>query len=103
MGAHFHLPILEPGWLEIRTILEGSGLRAYLAKTQNAERYDLADFREPLALIIGGEASGASTDAERLAEWRVQIPMIAGVESLNAAAAAAILLFEVVRQRGTQI
>lgn len=103
MGAHFRLPILEPGWQEIRTILEGSGLRAYLAITQNAERYDLADFRKPLALIIGGEASGASTDAGKLAESRVQIPMIGGVESLNAAAAAAILLFEVVRQRGKQI
>lgn len=102
MGAHFRLPILELGWQEIKTRLEDKGLQIYLADNNSGERYDQADLRCPLALVVGSEASGASLDAERLAELRLQIPMSGTVESLNAAAAAAVLLFEVVRQRGNQ-
>ena len=58
-----------------------------------------ADFRSGLALIIGGEAEGASLAARQFCNERVHIPMSAGTESLNAAAAGAILLFEVKRQR----
>ncbi len=50
-------------------------------------------------MIIGGEAEGASSLAYDLATERVHIPMPGGMESLNAAIAAALLLFEVVRQR----
>jgi RNA methyltransferase, TrmH family len=103
MGAHFRLPIIELSWQEIKTRVEDNDLQIYLAVNQSGKRYDQADLRCPLALIIGGEANGASLDAERQAEARLQIPMAGSVESLNAAAAAAILLFEVVRQRGNQI
>jgi RNA methyltransferase, TrmH family len=58
-----------------------------------------ADFKCPLALIVGGEAEGASETARRLATRQVFIPMPGQVESLNASMAGAILLFEVVRQR----
>jgi TrmH family RNA methyltransferase len=102
MGAHFRLPIIESNWLEINTWLVEGGLRVFLAATKGDIRYDLVDLRQPLALIISGEASGASSDAEKLADERLQIPMPGGIESLNTAAAAAIILFEVVRQRGSQ-
>jgi TrmH family RNA methyltransferase len=55
--------------------------------------------KSPLALIIGGEAEGAGEQAQSFAQERVKIPMPGEVESLNAAVAAGILLFEVVRQR----
>jgi tRNA G18 (ribose-2'-O)-methylase SpoU len=58
------------------------------------------DWTRPSALIIGGEAAGASAEAERLARARVTIPMPGSAESLNAAVAAGILLFEVARRRG---
>jgi TrmH family RNA methyltransferase len=54
-----------------------------------------------VALIIGGEAGGAGQEAESLAGGAVQIPMPGGMESLNAAVAAGVLLFEVVRQRSS--
>jgi tRNA G18 (ribose-2'-O)-methylase SpoU len=64
--------------------------------------YTEADFCRPLILVIGGEASGASDFGRvRVNEW-VHIPMPGGVESLNASAASAVLLFEVVRQRSQQ-
>ena len=78
------------------------GLQVYLSATKGGMRYDQADLRHPLALIIGGEAIGASPEAEGLAGGRLHIPMPGGGESLNAAAAAAIILFEIVRQRGGQ-
>ena len=53
----------------------------------------------PLALIVGGEAEGATPAARTLADETVSIPMPGQVESLNAGVAGAVLMFEVVRQR----
>jgi TrmH family RNA methyltransferase len=103
MGAHFRLPILAGEWQEIRAALDGAapepGLQVYLAQAGAGQPYTQADFRRPLALVIGGEAWGAGGEARDLADKRIHIPMPGKVESLNAAVAAAVLLFEVVRQR----
>jgi RNA methyltransferase, TrmH family len=99
MGAHFHIPVQTLPWSEIRDILERDKLRVYLADAAAGVPYTRADFLPPLALVIGGEAEGASSFAADLATERVHIPMPGGMESLNAAIAAALLLFEVVRQR----
>jgi tRNA G18 (ribose-2'-O)-methylase SpoU len=56
-------------------------------------------FNAPLALIIGGEAEGASEQARQLANQTINIPISEKVESLNAGVAGAVLMFEVVRQR----
>ncbi len=98
MGAHFRLPIHTLSWEEIGAHLKG--LNIYLAAAGQGLPYTQADLRAPLALVVGGEAAGAGTDAQRLATAQLHIPMPGGVESLNAAVAAAVLLFEVVRQRG---
>jgi RNA methyltransferase, TrmH family len=58
------------------------------------------DMTVPIALIVGREASGIPASAEGEADEFVHIPMREGVESLNVAAAAAILLYEAARQRG---
>ena len=50
-------------------------------------------------MIIGGEAHGASDIAHQIADTKIKIPMPGGGESLNAAVAAGILLFEIARQR----
>ena len=97
MGAHFRLPLLPLTWEQIRS--RTSGLEVYLAEMEGTVSCWQADFRPPLALIIGGEAEGASEQARRLASKQVYIPMPGKSESLNAAAAGAILMFEVVRQR----
>ena len=99
MGAHFHLPLQDATWEEIGEGLRAAGATAFLADTHGALDYTRADFRSPLAIVIGGEAEGASQAARKLAGAILRVPMPGGMESLNAAAAAAILLFEVVRQR----
>jgi RNA methyltransferase, TrmH family len=97
MGAHFRLPILSASWAEIRALV--AGLQVYLAEMESSLSCWEADFRSPVALIIGGEAKGASSSARTLATQQVFIPMIGTSESLNAGIAGSILLFEVVRQR----
>lgn len=99
MGAHFRLPMIRAAWPEIQTAL--SGLAVYLASAGEGERYDAVDWTKPVALIVGGEAGGARVEAEGLANRRVTIPMPGGSESLNAAVAAGILMWEVVRGRRT--
>ncbi len=101
MGAHFRLPILNLSWSELKRTLtqSGSNLRVFLADSSAGIPYTQADFRPPLALIIGGEAAGAGAESLSVADTKVHIPMPGGSESLNAAAAASILLFEVQRQR----
>jgi len=96
MGAHFRLPIHCLTWEEIRAATKS--LEVYLADMQGSPCWQ-ADFRPPLAIIVGGEAEGATEEACRLAEMTVSIPMPGKAESLNAGVAGAILMFEVVRQR----
>ena len=100
MGAHFRLPILSLTWDEIRS--RTHNLKIYLAEMEGAASCWEADFHTPLALIVGSEAEGASPAARELASQSVYIPMPGETESLNAAVAGAILMFEVVRQRKTQ-
>ena len=97
MGAHFRLPVYSLGWDEIQAKITGCAV--FLADAEGQTSCWGADFRQPLALIVGGEAEGASQSARKLADRLVNIPMPGKIESLNAAAAGAILMFEVVRQR----
>ncbi len=100
MGAHFRLPIFLLSWDEIYSKLRSVNLRVVVAVAGSGTTYTQADLHSPLALIIGGEAEGAGEKARLLADELVHIPMPGKAESLNAAIASAILLFEIVRQRG---
>lgn len=97
MGAHFRLPLYEVSWEEMRTQVSVYGWSVYLADMQGRSCWETA-FQTPLALIIGGEAEGATAPARALATQSVSIPMQGKAESLNAAVAGAVLMFEVLRQ-----
>lgn len=97
MGAHFHLPICSANWGEIQKIIQP--LNVYLADALGRQVYNQVDFTPPTTLIIGGEADGAGPEARSLSGQSIAIPMPGGRDSLNAAIAGAIVLFEVVRQR----
>ncbi len=98
MGAHFRLPMQRLPWDGLRKRLDG--YRVFLAAAGEGQAYTQADLRQPLALVIGGEAEGVSPQARALPHQALHIPMPGPAESLNAAVAAGVLLFEVVRQRG---
>ncbi len=100
MGAHFRLPISNLDWLRIAERVKGRAV--WLADPSGGIPYDAVDWRMPSALIVGGEAAGAGDEAAALATGRVSIPMAGGAESLNAAMAATVILFEAARQRRTR-
>ena len=97
MGAHFHIPIISEGWDEIKNRVRG--LTVLLAEMEGDVVYTEASLKDACAIIIGGEADGASQSARDLVQTSIHIPMPGEMESLNAAVAGAILIFEVVRQR----
>lgn len=96
MGAHFRLPIRMVSWDEIRE--QSKSLQVYLADMHGVPCWD-ADLKPALALIVGGEAEGATESARKLATRLVSVPMLGKTESLNAAVAGSVLMFEVLRQR----
>lgn len=97
MGAHFALPILELQWFEIAQLVEG--MQVLLAAGEAEQRYTDVDLTQRTALVIGNEAHGA-TAARKLPHVQpIAIPMLNATESLNAAIAASVILFEAQRQR----
>jgi TrmH family RNA methyltransferase len=97
MGAHLRVPVHQQAWPEIA--VASQGLRVWLAAAGGALPYTEVNWREPSALIIGSEAHGAGSEASALASGAVVIPMYVATESLNAAVAAGVILFEAARQR----
>jgi TrmH family RNA methyltransferase len=101
MGAHFKLPVLALDWAGISELLKQTGKQfvVLLADAASGTSMWNVDLRQPTAIIIGGEADGASAEAKQAANKVINIPMPGSSESLNASIAAGILLYEVVRQR----
>jgi RNA methyltransferase, TrmH family len=99
MGAHFLLSLHEGADLSrIALSFKGKVVAASLGATQSIYQTDL---RGPIALLIGNEGAGLSEAMLEVATTQISIPMPGKMESLNAAAAAAICLFERVRQTQT--
>jgi TrmH family RNA methyltransferase len=123
-GAALHLPIL-PGMslpilltqlkiANVRTLatsvheVPSSGVGGqFIAPNSNASTIAPplspweVDWCEPVALLVGNEGAGLPEEVERSADARIRIPMASGIESLNAAAAAAVLFYEAARQRNS--
>ncbi len=97
MGAQFRIPIHSLEIPALRSVLEG--MQVCLAAAEQGNSYTRMDFCIPTAILIGSEAEGVSPELAELASTFTHIPMPGGGESLNAAVATGILLFEVVRQR----
>ena len=99
-GAVFHVPSFagaEPGALF--TKLRAARVRMIAADPHSPQRISEADLRGPLAILIGQEAAGLSPEIASQADLRVSVPLRAGMDSLNAATAASIFLYEAARQR----
>ena len=100
-GAVEYLPVAKVANIA-NTIeeLKKQGVWVYgTAADADTELYQ-ADLREPAAIVIGNEGEGMSRLVAQRCDQLVRIPMRGQISSLNASAAAAILLYEAVRQRG---
>ena len=98
-GAHFSLNIGEGvDLVEFIKRFRGQSL-ALVAQTENTQSLHAMDLSAPTVFLIGNEGAGLSHELKLAATHRITIPMPGKIESLNAAAAGAICLFELVRQR----
>ncbi|HKZ59457.1 MAG TPA: 23S rRNA (guanosine(2251)-2'-O)-methyltransferase RlmB [Candidatus Thermoplasmatota archaeon] len=99
-GALLLLPVAEaPNTARALEWLKGKGVWVAGADPEGGRPYHEASLTGPLALVIGGEARGLHRLVRERCDFLVSIPLKGRVESLNASAAAAILLFEAARQR----
>lgn len=97
-GAHFHLPVHSVTPADLPASVEG--LELWLAEARSGIPYTHVDWRLPCALVIGSESHGTGEAVRALPARRVHVPTVQQSESLNAAIAAGVLLFEIARQRG---
>jgi TrmH family RNA methyltransferase len=99
-GALFRIPVLfVRDAAEAAELLAGAGKRVAVADARGAVSCYDADIARDIALVIGNEGGGPSKAFAESAFVTIGIPMPGGAESLNAAAAAAVLMFESVRQQ----
>jgi RNA methyltransferase, TrmH family len=112
-GAALHLPIVAGMSLPILlTQLRVAGVRTLASVAHpsadvstGGEASDAVfapwdvDWCQPVAMLVGNEGAGLPLEVEKSADARIRIPMASGIESLNAAAAAAVLFYEAARQR----
>jgi RNA methyltransferase, TrmH family len=101
MGSALRLPVVG-GMTNalVMTCLRSAGIRTVAAVPRGGEDPDAIDWRGRVALILGGEGAGVPDEVTRQSDLLVSIPMTARVESLNVAAAGAILVYAARRQRG---
>lgn len=102
-GSALRLPLFPGAALPVLLVqLRMAGLRLCAASTQAGIPPADADFRGPVAVLIGGEGAGLPAEVERSVDLLVRIPVAPPVDSLNAAIAASILLYEAARQRAAE-
>ncbi len=100
MGAVYRVPFLyAEDLLSVIKLLQEKGIAVYAAHLGAEEFYDAFDYRKCAAFLIGNEANGLREETAGCADALIGIPMEGKVESLNAAVASSVLLYEAYRQR----
>ena len=101
MGAIFRLPFAYVDSLdEVMSQCKDLGIATYAAHLGGRNNYDQEDYTTGCAFLIGNEGNGLTDHLAEQADILVKIPMAGKAESLNAAVAAAVLVYEAARQRG---
>lgn len=101
MGSIYRMPVLQADLLEILPVLKEKKIQTYAAHLQGKNWYHEENYKEGTAFFIGNEGNGLSDELSDAADCLIKIPMEGKVESLNAAMAAGILMYETARQRIT--
>lgn len=100
MGAVYRVPFLYvEEFYELLENLRQQNVRLLAAHLKGKKTFDEADYSGKVGILIGNEANGLSEEAAELANEKVLIPMAGSVESLNAAVAAALLMYEAFRKQ----
>lgn len=100
MGSVYRMPFLYTEVLtETINHLKEHKIAVYAAHLQGKDSYDLYDYRSGCAFLIGNEGKGLREETALCADHFIRIPMLGNVESLNAAVASSLLVYEAARQR----
>ncbi|MDO5590418.1 MAG: RNA methyltransferase [Lachnospiraceae bacterium] len=100
MGSIYRMPFCyAEDILDAIQKIKDVGVTVYAAHLDGKKAYDEEDYRKSCAFLIGNEGNGLRDETAAVADHYIIIPMSGEVESLNAAIAATVLMFEVKRQR----
>ena len=100
MGSLYRVPFVYVDDLKIAIkSIRDNNIKIYAAHLKAEKNYDRADYVGDVSFLIGNEANGLSSQIADLADEYIKIPMEGKIESLNAAIASAVILFEVSKQR----
>lgn len=100
MGSIYRVPFVYVDHLpDTVDMLHARGIHTYAAHLKGRDSYEKEDFRRGTAFLIGNEGNGLREETADAAEVYIKIPMCGEVESLNAAVASTVLMFEAARQR----
>ena len=104
MGSMFHLPVvLGVSLQELSAAIRQADIQLFATALENASSYLDADYRGGRIIIFGNEGQGVSTELLTRADKKLFIPIYGRAESLNVAAAAAVILYEAARQRRSAV
>jgi TrmH family RNA methyltransferase len=101
LGTVFTKPVFQVTSAELRDWLREQKIKSFAATPVGEHLYTDANMSPPCALVIGSEQFGLSEIWMNESDCRVRIPMLGAADSLNAAQAGTLMLFEVVRRRGS--
>lgn len=99
-GALLRMPICrEQNLKTVLNLAKQCGMQVVAATEKGATDYLEVDFRKPTLLIMGAEETGISPELLKLSDARAKLPILGQVQSLNVSVAAAVFMYEVLRQR----
>ena len=100
MGSIYRVPfVYAADFIGAIELMKKNGINVYAAHLDGSCEYTEADYTKSSAFLIGNEGNGLTEEAAEAADCLIRIPMCGKVESLNAAMAAGILMYEAARQR----
>jgi len=102
-GSVLRMPVVSASETDVLDRLRAAGVRILATTAQGAQPAEMVDLAKPVALVIGNEGNGVPAGLTSQADGAITIPCPGPVESLNAAVAASVLLYEAARQRAAKI
>lgn len=99
-GAVFNMPICKVDHLKDAIyLLQASGIQTVAATEKTEDTIYKVDFKTPTAIVMGSEGKGVSPGILKIVDHKAKLPMYGNISSLNVSVAAAVFLYEAVRQR----
>lgn len=99
MGSIFNIPVIEDENFEVVKDLKKNGFKLLVSSLDTENNFYDLDLTSKVIISVGNEGNGISEELYELNDEKVKIPMPGGAESLNAAVAASVMMYEAVRQK----